>query len=366
MADMKSRLLMHLITDTDGNEDIPVASVAAVLLLPDLRAQMPRVRATIGDIPSDADAMHEFRFQRAELARLIPLLRLPMQFSTSHRFTTTAEEAILIVCHRLSYPNRWDDVFMQEFFRRSAAELCDIFLTTIDLLHQQWERLIKFWDDAFQPENARFLAECSARRMGYPGALFLLYIDGSVVYIQRPGGPDGRQRSMYNGHVRQHTMNYLGAITPNGIWAMVRGPFAGTKNDAAIFRDERIEHKLRKRLQAVNAGHAIGDCVCAAADGAFPLSDVVQSRITGISSVAAVAYNHTFSQLRECVEWGFDKLYTIWAHIAFYMKMSTGTSPCGKIVKVAFLLINCHTCLYGSQQSHAFQVDPPLIEEYLR
>lgn len=162
-------------------------------------------------------------------------------------------------------------------------------------------------------------------------------------------------------------MNYLGCITPNGIWAIVRGPFAGTTNDAAIFRAEHIESQLRGRFRAANAGHGVGDRVCAAADGAFPLSDVVQTRILRPAlSPAEAAYSVAFSRVRECVEWGFEKLYTTFSFISFFMKLSAGTSPIGLVVLVAFLFTNCHTCFYGSQQSHAFQINPPQIEEYLR
>jgi len=47
------------------------------------------------------------------------------------------------------------------------------------------------------------------------------------------------------------------------------------------------------------------------------------------------------------------------------MKLSIGVSPVGTVCKVAFFLTNIHTCFYGSQAGMFFNVDAPLIEEYL-
>ena len=39
--------------------------------------------------------------------------------------------------------------------------------------------------------------------------------------------------------------------------------------------------------------------------------------------------------------------------------------PVGKLYIVAALLVNCHTCLYGSQTGQFFDLDPPELETYL-
>lgn len=181
--------------DADDNGDDLVLAGILCLLMQSPRQCLPRLRASICDMTNDADAYHEFRFTRADFLRLLPLLQLPSRFVTAHRFTSTAEEALLLVLRRLAAPNRWHDVWWREFFNRSPAELCEIFLHAISLLHARWRRKIWCWEDVFAPVNARAFAARSAARMGYPAALYLLYIDGSVVYIQRPGD-NAEQRAM--------------------------------------------------------------------------------------------------------------------------------------------------------------------------
>jgi len=278
---------------------------------------MPRTRLGVADLPSDAMASHHFRFARADLARLVPLLRLPATITTpTNRYTATPEEAVLLVLFRLSYPSRWNDQIYRDLFNRSAPELCEIFNTTCSLLWRTWGDRATCWRDAFAPTNARYLAECSARKMGYAGALFVVYIDGSDIYIQRPGGANINQRSMYTGHHRQHAVLFLGGLTPNGIWALLFGPFPGTCNDACAYSLANVEMKLRHLLAPVNAGRRPGDCVCAAADSAFPLSPVLQTRRNGVAlTPAEQAYNASFSSVRDCVEWGFAKVFSLFPHI---------------------------------------------------
>lgn len=350
-----------------GHRRVPLAILIALLQEDgDPWRGMPRVRMSIDAIASEDDAYHDFRFTRVALFRLVPLLHLPESFCTHrNRYTADREEAVLLVLYRLAYPGRWRDRGMRETFQRSASELSEIFNETVGMLHRQWTRLITCWRDVFAPPNARFLAEATARKMGYNGALFLLFGDGSDIYITRPGGSYDLQRAMYTGHHRQHAVLFLGFVTPNGMWAMVFGPFAGTTNDVTAYTTANVESKLRHLLAPVNAGRAPGDVVSAAGDSIFPQSDVMQVRRTGVLTRNERDYNIAFSSVRIAVEWSFSKVFTLWAHTNWYMKLSVGASPVGTVVLVAFFLTNCHTCFYGSQVGQYFGVLPPTIEEYL-
>ena len=63
------------------------------------------------------------------------------------------------------------------------------------------------------------------------------------------------------------------------------------------------------------------------------------------------------SQVRVSVEWGFGKICQIFAYLDF--------KPVGKYYLVGTILINCHTCLYGSVTSSFFNLEPPPLEVYL-
>ena len=71
-------------------------------------------------------------------------------------------------------------------------------------------------------------------------------------------------------------------------------------------------------------------------------------------------------KVRVSVEWGFNKLISIFAFLDYKKNQKLYLQPVGKYYKVAALLINCHTCLYGSETTSYFGLQPPSLQEYLR
>lgn len=297
-----------------------VASLSFVqlaLLLPPALVRAPHARLSIAAIPDDETACHHFRFTRPQLSRLLPLLQLPLTISTpTNHYRASAEEGLLVVLMRLAYPTRWQDRSYLEWFGRSPAELCEIFLTTCRLLWDRWSRRLHCWDRTFVPSAAHALAARSAAVTGYPGALFMLFIDGTDIYVERPGGPNSRQRSLYSGHHRQHAFLWLVGATTNGIIATLDGPFPGSSNDAGAYAQCGLEGRLRHLLAPVNAGLPIGHRICAAADPGFPISDVLQTRITApVLTAAQMRYNTALSSVRESVEWTIGHSFILFEFI---------------------------------------------------
>ena len=68
------------------------------------------------------------------------------------------------------------------------------------------------------------------------------------------------------------------------------------------------------------------------------------------------------SKLRVSVKWGFGKTCQLFAFLDFKKNLKILLQPIGKYYLVAAVLANCHTCLYGSQTSTFFGVDPPELE----
>ena len=76
-------------------------------------------------------------------------------------------------------------------------------------------------------------------------------------------------------------------------------------------------------------------------------------------------FNSRMSKLRVSVEWGFGKICQLFAFLDFKKNLKILLQPIGKYYLVAVVLANCHTCLYGSQTSTFFGLDPPVLEDYL-
>ena len=73
-------------------------------------------------------------------------------------------------------------------------------------------------------------------------------------------------------------------------------------------------------------------------------------------NAAQQAYNTAMSKVRIGVEWVLGD---------FKKKLKIGLSPIAKMYITCALLLNCHTCMYGSMTSNYFQIDPPTVQEYL-
>ena len=71
------------------------------------------------------------------------------------------------------------------------------------------------------------------------------------------------------------------------------------------------------------------------------------------------------SSVRECVEWGFGKVVSIFAFMDFKKNLRIYLQPVGKMYFTAVFLTNCHTCLYGSQTGAYFDLDAPNLSVYL-
>ena len=50
----------------------------------------------------------------------------------------------------------------------------------------------------------------------------------------------------------------------------------------------------------------------------------------------------------------------------FQLKLKTGLSRVGKCYGVNAVLTNAHTCLYKNNVLQYFDIDPPLLKEYLQ
>lgn len=77
-----------------------------------------------------------------------------------------------------------------------------------------------------------------------------------------------------------------------------------------------------------------------------------------------VLFNQSMKVLRVAVEWGFAKVIQQFAFVDFKKNQKLLLQNLDTYYKVAVLLTNAHTCLYGSQTGHYFNVVPPNLEEY--
>ena len=148
--------------------------------------------------------------------------------------------------------------------------------------------------------------------------------------------------------------------TPNGLTADMYEPLEGRRHDVFMLGVSGLSDQLRQFNQPNGEPYVIYG------DPAYGLSRNILSPFRG----AAVTqdqqeFNKAMSRVQVSVEWGFGKVCQYFAYLDFKKNNKVILQPVGKHFLVASLLINCHTCLYGSLTSTYFDVSPPSLETYL-
>ena len=154
---------------------------------------------------------------------------------------------------------------------------------------------------------------------------------------------------------------FLQSVTaPNGLIANMFGPIAGHRHDAFMLRASGLQNKLATITKQDGSPYVIYG------DPAYGISRTILAPYRGSRlTPQQQAFNTAMSSVRMSVEWTFGKILTYFSYLDFKKSNKILLQPIGKYYLVAALLTNCHTCLYGSQTSTFFGVEPPSLETYL-
>ena len=147
---------------------------------------------------------------------------------------------------------------------------------------------------------------------------------------------------------------------PNGLIVNMFGPVEGRRHDAFMLGVSGLPEKLR-RLQLPN-----GDPYVLYGDPAYGVTDNILAPFRGaFLTVEEQEFNKRMSKVRVSVEWAFGKITQYFAFLDFKKNQKVLLQPIAKYYLVGTLLVNCHMCLYGSQTSSYFELQPPSLETYL-
>lgn len=150
-------------------------------------------------------------------------------------------------------------------------------------------------------------------------------------------------------------------VAPNGIICHLFGPLEGRRHDAFMLAESGVLEKLEHRLNKAN-----GDPFVIYGDPAYPVRRHILAPFRGARlTQAEQCFNEDTSAVRTSIEWGYGKIVKYFAFLDFSKNLKVLLQPVGKLNKVAALLANCHTCLYGSQTNQFFNLVPPDLETYL-
>jgi hypothetical protein len=350
MAAMMELVENLLLADENVNDIIP-------LLLPEEREVTydPTKKKFLIDDYTSAQCRAFFRFEKGDIFRLAEALRLPARFVLPNRCVVDDISALCIFLARLSYPNRL--VSLENFFNRPKSTLSMIISCVLDHIYDNFSRKITDLDQPWLTDRFQEFAD-AIHDKGAPLQNCIGFIDGTVRPLCRP---THFQRICYNGHKRVHAIKFQSIVTPDGMMANLFGPVEGRRHDSFLLT-------LSGVLQQFEAGQ--WDDInqvpfCLYGDPAYPIRDFLIHPYRNAVDQYQQQFNTAMSSVRETVEWQFSKILQQFAFLDFKKNLKVFLQPVGKLYLVGGILVNCHTCLYGSQTSQYFNVDPPELEVYL-
>lgn len=304
-----------------------------------------------------------FRFTYHQIQSVVSSMGLAdtiaFRANTSHQFYWNTIEAFAIMLRRLAYPSRLID--LELLFGISYSTVCVIFNEMIVLLYTKYNRGIRLAKNHLSPYNLKRFNEAIIQK-GSPYSEVIGFIDGTLNAVCRPGE---NQEGLYNGHVKQHGLKYQGIVTPDGITVSLCGPFAGAIHDMNMLDSSDIVLEFEELLNCEDIGEKFyalyGDpayrqspCVIRPFPSGLALTD--DQRTT----------NQLMSSVRECVEWEFGHVATLFAFVRFRPGQKVYLSRVGMFYVVATLIKNIHTCVNnGNQTSFYFAIQPPTLQEYI-
>ena len=303
---------------------------------------------------TDAECKTELRFYKTDVYRLADALNIPEQIYASNRSKFDGMEAFCVFLKRFSYPNRQPDLIPR--FGRAVPELSMMSTLVQTHIYTTYNHLLHDFNHPWLTPVALQEYSTAVHEKRAPLQNCFAFIDGTVRPLCKPGQ---YQRVLFNGHKRVHAIKFQSVVTPNGLISNLHGPVEGKRHDSGMLAQSGLLPQLQQFAHKPN-----GEPVCIYGDDAYPLQVHLQGPFKGNRTPQQDAFNTAMSNVRVSVEWLFKEITTYFAFLDFKKNLKIGLSAVGKMYIVCALMTNARTCLYSSQTSDYFGINPPMLEDY--
>lgn len=326
-----------------------------------------RRRALISDFREE-DIPDLFRFRTAVDIRRLTTAFLPQEKYGDASVVFPAEEGMLIWLFIIKYPCRLSDV--GRVFGRDLSQVCRIFrfVTTTVAACQYLLTNIGRWVKMF-PSLAQAVLRKAIQRHEMNADTFNVvgFIDNTLFGTCRPSGPNEVQKAFYSGWRRKHGLKWQTVEMPNGLTMHAFGGVSMRHNDnftlaasgfVPIFRNAQLTSEKKYALYG---------------DSAYLRTDWILSRHKPLCIDGVVLHeltrdqiteNVVMSALRECVEWSYKDVKTLFAYVDYHKKLKLLSTDCVSLIMSALIMRNAHCCMYGNETSRCFELQPPEFEKW--
>lgn len=313
----------------------------------------PSLRHTLDNI--DPDYCFEVaRFYPDDLRRIRVLLRLDEEYKVN-RIRYRTDDALLLACWHFAASQTLTVLVRQ--FTWTDKTSCQLIIKDIFARLHVIARPLLERSPFLTQEYILRCAKIIARKFGFQYAILFGFIDGKLF---RTCKPSAFQRAAYSdGKHHMHGVNAQSVIDPYGLYLHFHGFETGRHHDAYTYQ----QSGLYELLEGVLGEHV----ACLFGDSAYPESNRLRPMKKNPRTQPDRDWNRLSGALRVCVEWGFNKIVSLWPRLDVKRKMKMLLSPIGPWIRVCAFLTNCHTLLYGSQVADYFSCrhSMPRLEEYI-
>ena len=134
------------------------------------------------------------------------------------------------------------------------------------------------------------------------------------------------------------------------------GLVEGKRHDCAKLAMSELLQTLQRFSHGPNR-----EVLCIFGDPAYPLRRNLLAPYNGAQlTKEQMDFNSSMSKVRVTADWMFGEVINNSKFIDFEKNSKTGLSCVGKFCRVSAILTNAHTCLYKSNVSQYFAIDPPM------
>ena len=151
----------------------------------------------------------------------------------------------------------------------------------------------------------------------------------------------------------------IGLSAPNGLIMDLFEPFAGHHHDMRMVR----ESDINGWIGALQLGNENQYCMYAD-KGYADMSHLIAAYHGANLKQPQIQFNGVLTLVRVSVEWCFGNVSENQMYINFPRCQQLQLQPLRKYYRLAVLLMNAITCLYGSQTSILFNLKVPSLGEY--
>ncbi|KAH6923743.1 hypothetical protein HPB50_005814 [Hyalomma asiaticum] len=292
-----------------------------------------------------------FRFHRADLGDLVAALRIPAVVASAQKVPVPGPEALCITLRRLASPNRLVD--LAAHFGLHISVVSSVVSKVLSHIESHFAHLladltVHRW---LNPQNLELFSQ-ALHKKGAPLKKCWAFVGDMASQLWQPLPQGQRQRPSCM------CQKYQAVICPNGIICQVDGPFQGRRNDTDILN----ETTLYRNLEKVSKGHKY----VIYGGPSYPSRELLIKPYEGTCLEPHEAhFNTCMSEMQQSAERGFGRVAADFSFVRSLRNLPVKDQKTTQMYKVAVLLSNCRTCLYGSEVSAYFDVTPPSLKEYL-